>query len=782
MSDLARLRADIARTLGVEQIPSLELGGAAGVGGERIAELAGAPAALVSVRNRALDPGSDGWTAEELIEAVEATGRTAGWLGISDAHGSLGRRAGLTCLIEDAGGKATAALAGGALGLGFDWVLDDASPTAKPRVLIASYEFVGPTRTGGIGTAYTSLAETLAAAGHEVTVLFSGWDEPGGEPLAHWADHYRKLGISLHGLPTETSPCAETGHRHADRAHQVYRWLRERERSGERFDVVHFPEVLGHGFYAIGAKRQGLAFAQTTFAIGTHSSTSWVLETNRTLCQAPDDFADEFIERRCVESTDTLISPSAYMLDWMRARGWTLPARHFVQQYARSQAVDALAAAAPAATPQAAGAAAPTEIVFFGRLEPRKGLVVFCDALDRLSERPELPPWRATFLGKHSEIDGVPAGAYVRERAALWSGEVELIDGMNQPQAVGYLRSGGRRVTVIPSLADNSPNTVYEALALEIPFIASRVGGTAELIDPRDLARSTFDPGEGGAAELARRLEGALAAEQLDAPRPSVAAGVCRDAHVTWHVRVAASAPPPVEPPEPPPLSVQIVGDDPAAIRRTRDSLAGAAASEIGTAATHAEAGSSAATDPLCRRRDRVASRRRRDSRRRSRKLRRRRRRRGGRVRARRRNDHPGCRRRAGERGPGSPLLRRQRLPDPRRNPRSARRLRRPDRAALSGARAALPRGDRRPLDRAPARRDRPGRGEHAAAALGGRGLEAHSGLDRGLPRGTAGAASRVAVAAPAELGERRRARSRLHRPLPRPLRAADDAGSLPGP
>ena len=35
-----------------------------------------------------------------------------------------------------------------------------------------------------------------------------------------------------------------------------------------------------------------------------------------------------------------LISPSAYMLDWMRARGWTLPERHFVQQYARSDAVE----------------------------------------------------------------------------------------------------------------------------------------------------------------------------------------------------------------------------------------------------------------------------------------------------------------------------------------------------------------------------------------------------------------------------------------------------------
>ena len=56
-----------------------------------------------------------------------------------------------------------------------------ARPSRKLRVCIASFDFVGPVRNGGVGTAFTSLAEALAAAGHEVTLLYvSGqWCENG---------------------------------------------------------------------------------------------------------------------------------------------------------------------------------------------------------------------------------------------------------------------------------------------------------------------------------------------------------------------------------------------------------------------------------------------------------------------------------------------------------------------------------------------------------------------------------------------------------------------------
>lgn len=45
------------------------------------------------------------------------------------------------------------------------------------------------------------------------------------------------------------------------------------------------------------------------------------------------------------------------------------------------------------------------EIVFFGRLETRKGLELFADALDRLAvTRPEFAGTKITFLGRPASI------------------------------------------------------------------------------------------------------------------------------------------------------------------------------------------------------------------------------------------------------------------------------------------------------------------------------------------------------------------------------------------
>lgn len=627
MSDLARLTAGLARRLGAERVLDLGIDPARkselttlievtpAAGGDpagalvvcddpprdserlepllaRLGELlATASAALLSAPDAVLAGDSAGWTAAGLERRLADAGLASAWCGLTDAHGSLGRRAGITCALAGTSGpEALEVLAGGPLGLAFDPAVAGATEVQRPpRVCIATYEFVGPTRTGGIGTAYTSLAEALAGAGHEVTVLFTGWPDPDGEPVDWWTGHYAERGIELVGLPPYAPAGTGSGHRHADRSLQAYRWLRDRDHE-RPFDVIHFPEVLGHGYYTTAAKRLGVAFPATQLVLGTHSSTTWVLETNGTLIHAVDDFADDFVERASIAGADAVVSPSAYMLDWMRSRGWRLPERSFVQQYVRSAAADAFAAdEAPAPAP-----AGPTELVFFGRLEPRKGLRVFCDALNRLAELPEPPDCRVTLLGKHSSIDGEPAGDWVRRRARRWPWQPRLIEGLNQPQAVEYLRAPGRRLTVIPSLADNSPNTVYEALALRIPFIASRVGGTAELIDPRDLETATFDPldgGPAGGAALAERLAAAIAAPELRRPRPAVDAAVCRRAHVDWHVALAgADGGADGATPDAAAIEVWAIGSDAEAAELT---LASAREGGIGTAraaATHAEA------------------------------------------------------------------------------------------------------------------------------------------------------------------------------------------------
>src|SRR5258706_1012616 len=85
-----------------------------------------------------------------------------------------------------------------------------ASPRTRPlRICIASFDFVGPVRNGGVGTAFTSLGEALAAAGHEVTFLYLSGQFCENGKLEDWILHYRKRGIHFVPMPWHAAPRLE---------------------------------------------------------------------------------------------------------------------------------------------------------------------------------------------------------------------------------------------------------------------------------------------------------------------------------------------------------------------------------------------------------------------------------------------------------------------------------------------------------------------------------------------------------------------------------------------
>jgi hypothetical protein len=118
---------------------------------------------------------------------------------------------------------------------------------------------------------------------------------------------------------------------------------------------------------------------------------------------SPGDLETDFMERESVALADALTSPSQYMLRWMREQGWRLPANSYVQQnilspYLRQCWEEGSAPLEPGAI---------RELIFFGRLEERKGVGLFCDALDRLA--PLASGFAVTFLGKPAMVDGATA-------------------------------------------------------------------------------------------------------------------------------------------------------------------------------------------------------------------------------------------------------------------------------------------------------------------------------------------------------------------------------------
>ena len=144
------------------------------------------------------------------------------------------------------------------------------SGDAKARVAIASYEFIGVVRNGGIGTANTELGLALAREGHEVDFVFTGIGDAHEAEFERWRQHYLERGVRLHRTPGNAGALCDSVIHSADHSLALYRTLKALD--DERpYDVIHFVESLGHGFYSLQAKRSGVAFERATTVVVTLS-------------------------------------------------------------------------------------------------------------------------------------------------------------------------------------------------------------------------------------------------------------------------------------------------------------------------------------------------------------------------------------------------------------------------------------------------------------------------------------------------------------------------------
>ena len=142
----------------------------------------------------------------------------------------------------------------------------------------------------------------------------------------------------------------------------------------------------------------------------------------------------------------------------------------------------------PVVPPRRTDDTMPNEVVFFGRLEIRKGLDLFLDAVADLPAGIDV-----TFLGRDTVLpSGEMATAYIAHR--LRGREFTIRTDLMRDEAVKYLASDNR-LAVIASLAETFGFTVAEWRSTGLPFIAARAGGTAEVIaDAHVQAGLFFEP------------------------------------------------------------------------------------------------------------------------------------------------------------------------------------------------------------------------------------------------------------------------------------------------
>src|SRR5438105_1266801 len=400
------------------------------------------------------------------------------------------------------------------------------------RITLVADELRG-IQGGGLGTVFTYLAIALARLGNAVDVLYFGRAPASLEP--GWGDVYERWGVSVHVLPRSEVRVEPA---HFGRLLEIDRAL-----EAARPDVVIAQDLAGAAYVPLRRRQIGLGFDNTLFIVRCSGTRRWITDAARKVRVHPGALAVTVLEQAALELADVVVAESQYMVDWMRDQGWRLPeATHVIPSVLEAGATGA---SAPKAQLDPDGRV--RRIVFFGRLEERKGVRPLLAALNALEPR--------VLAGIQLELLGPPTPAWPPERvrkllsprttAAFGSVQFTSLD---RQEALARLARPGT-LPVMPSLEDNSPSTVYECLELGIPFIASAVGGTAELIAEPDRQRALFEPTAAG-------IESALRRVLLDRLRPVRASFDDAESLNTWAelVATATAATPRVS--EPPAVDV----------------------------------------------------------------------------------------------------------------------------------------------------------------------------------------------------------------------------------
>jgi O-antigen biosynthesis protein len=366
------------------------------------------------------------------------------------------------------------------------------APSPTGHICFVTDDFGGLGRGAGVGTEVLLTSRLLVQRRWDVHVLFCGpvEDEQARATTTRrlaqekisfvWLDREPApawLGVPSFGDGVDTIATSQRALEALQRLH------------GElRFDIIEFSAWRALGFRAAQAKRAGIAFTDVRLAVKLHSTTEWERRGNLQSRRSPWELQVEHCERYAFEHADLQLSPSRHMIADTRDQGWAI----------RSDAVVAhpLPEGRDSARPRATDI---QELVFAGRLEPRKGLGLVLDALDGLSGN--LP---ILFLGRDCDADGRNASDVIAERMAGRPHRIET--GLDHDATIAEVAADGRLAVLAPQ--SDSLVTVAECIAAEIPFLAPDIGGTAEVIDHVEgRTRWLFEPtAKGLVAALERRL------------------------------------------------------------------------------------------------------------------------------------------------------------------------------------------------------------------------------------------------------------------------------------
>ncbi len=313
-----------------------------------------------------------------------------------------------------------------------------------------------PDSGGGISTYCWHTAKMFAEKTHDVTVFVPGS-----------FNEKKNLSKSITTVIFKVPSYDHLGYE-AGLSYYISHFLETYVKENEIPDIIEFQEYLGIGYYTLQKKwlNKGY-FENTKFLVTAHAPSFLYLKYN----QAPTHKFPAFwigeMEKNVLNSADIVISPSDYLINQLKLNRdnlFSLFNPYKLESYPKNDFTFG-------------------DITFFGKLTPQKG------AIEMLAYFEE-----AWLEGKKLKLNVIGGGdhffypkkqdlgEYVKSKYSnrIQEGLLNFEGHINPDELPNRLAKS--HIILIPSIVDNLPYTVIEAMHMEKVVLISKDGGQRELI------------------------------------------------------------------------------------------------------------------------------------------------------------------------------------------------------------------------------------------------------------------------------------------------------------
>jgi O-antigen biosynthesis protein len=364
--------------------------------------------------------------------------------------------------------------------------------------VLATNEYEGIFKNGGIGTHYKTLSEQLTKNGWHVVLLLCTYDQTydGTSEIAAVKNIFsiRDLNQVLNLQPIHQATLASFGSEWKDWVdHQSFSCLLFTQAISTLFPnlpiYVEFHEMTGIGYHTIQAKQGCLLSPNCLIGVTMHSGHEWIYEANEWFAKEYPIYYQQACdyEQFSFENADLTFFPSHYLKAKVESYGWRADkAKHmpyFIPILPDVQPGSALNDAVVSAALNHPRGKVP--VVFFGRMEMRKGIITFVEAIQKLS--PEIQEQiHVHFVGKvvqlHvSKFGDLKSNQYVQQALADKI-TYTLHPDFYSDQAIQFIRTLRNPIVCLASHQENFPNTGLEMGQLPISLVVSDTGGFRETL------------------------------------------------------------------------------------------------------------------------------------------------------------------------------------------------------------------------------------------------------------------------------------------------------------